>query len=436
MKTLLEGWRKLVNERDMPTDFYKGKSFEEFKRDLAALGNIWIFFDTETTGLDPIKKQVQETQVAATAYDFGPWYAGEGQPTPVPDGKINLKVRLTQDVLDVKAQQSDRMSIEDPEDPRHVEFAQGEMERKAKAMAFKRLRDEGHITGKTRAQQSKSTDEFFKSGGGRLFAQYRDEAMQSLSPSDIPLYRDKFTDDPEEMGYGPGKKSGTVTALLRLGRYGDKTTSFELGEDVYRKFTEYLDRMEEFGDGIVLTAQNAPFDVKQMNAAYEEFGIPVPDIAVFDTAKAFSNFLKPKLQNLMSSGEEIPEKEQKIISALTAVNKRGMEYISVSLGKIINAFVIENMGLHDALADVEMTMMAFKEIMDYLDESGAPSGGTSPKDDAQYMKDRYNVDVQPMDTLDTSNKKTIDKLQEEWEYALTRKQRELIEREIALLKKL
>ena len=93
------------------------------------------------------------------------------------------------------------MSVDDPEDPRHIEFAQGEMERKAKAMAFKRLRDEGHITGKTRAQQSKRTDEFFKSGGGRLFAQYRDEAMQTLSPSDIPLYRDKFTDDPEEMGY-------------------------------------------------------------------------------------------------------------------------------------------------------------------------------------------------------------------------------------------
>jgi len=428
MKTLMEGWRKLVNERNMPTDFYKGKSFEQFKADLASLGNIWIFFDTETTGLDPRKKEVQVTQVAATAYDFGPWYAGQGEPTPVPGGIINLKVRLTQDVLDVKAQQSDRMSAEDPEDPRHMDYAQGEIMRKAKAMAFKRLRDEGHITGKTRAQQSKSTDKFFKSGGGRLFAQYRDEAMQSLSASDIPLYRDRFTDDPGEMGYGPGQKSGTVTALLRLGRYGDKTTSFELGEDVYRKFSEYLNRMEEAGSGIVLTAQNAPFDVKQMNAAYEEFGIPVPDIAVFDTAKAFSNFLKPKLQAMMKSGEEIPEKEQKIISALTAVNKRGMEYISVSLGKLINAFEIENMGWHDALADVEMTMMAFKEIMDYLDDSGAPSGGTSPEDDTQYMKDRYNVDVKPME-------ERLTRLQEQWDYALTRKQRELIEKEIQILKK-
>jgi len=428
MKTLLEGWRNLITERDMPTGFYKNKTFEEFKSDLANLGNIWIFFDTETTGLDPRKKEVQVTQVAATAYDFGPWYAGGGEPVPVPDGRINLKVRLTQDVLDVKSQQSDRMSIEDPTDPRHVDYAEGEMLRKAKAMAFKRLRDEGHITGKTRAQQSKSTDEFFNSGGGKLFAQYRDEALQSLSPSDIPLYRDKFTDDPGEMGYGPGKKSATVKALLRLGRYGDKTTSFELGEDVYRQFSEYLNRMEGVGDGIVLTAQNAPFDVKQMNAAYEEFGIPVPDIEVFDTAKAFSNFLKPKLQKLIKSGDELPEREKKIISALTAVNKRGMEYISVSLGKLIKAFDIENMGWHDALADVEMTMMAFKEIMDYLDESGAPSGGTSPRDDAKYMKDRYNVNVQPME-------EQISQLQEEWEWALTRKQRELIEREIALLKK-
>jgi len=291
------------------------------------------------------------------------------------------------------------------------------------------LKDEGHITGKTKAQQKKSTDEFFDSGGGRLFAQYRDEAMGSMSPSDIPLYRDKHTDSPEDMGYGPGKKSGTVKALLRLGRYGDKTTSFQLGEDVYKQFSEYLNRMEEVGSGIVLTAQNAPFDVKQMNAAYEDFGIPVPDIAVFDTAKAFSNFLKPKVSALMNSGEQIPEREQQIISALVATNKAGKEYISVSLGKLINAFNIQNMGWHDALADVEMTMMAFKEIMDYIDESGAPSGGSSEEEDAKYQSDRYPDlgNAIPME-------EKISTLQEEWQYALTRKQRELIEREIAYLK--
>ena len=45
------------------------------------------------------------------------------------------------------------------------------------------------------------------------------------------------------------------------------------------------------------------------------------------------------------------------------------------------------------------------------------------------MKDRYNIDVKPME-------ERLIRLQEEWEYALTRKQRELIEREMALLKKL
>lgn len=429
MKLLMENWRAKLAERNMPNEFYKKKTFEEFKQDLSNLGNIWIFFDTETTGLDPRKKEVQVTQVAAVAYDFSPWFAGQGEPTPVPDGKINLKVRLTQDVLDVKGQESDRMSVEDPEDPRHAEYAKEQMRRKAGAAAFKRLKDEGRITGKTKAQQKKSTDEFFNSGGGRLFAQYRDEAMDSMSPSDIPLYRDKHTDSPEDMGYGPGKKSGTVKALLRLGRYGDKTTSFQLGEDVYKQFSEYLNRMEEVGSGIVLTAQNAPFDVKQMNAAYEDFGIPVPDIAVFDTAKAFSNFLKPKVSALMKSGEQIPEREQQIISALTATNKAGKEYISVSLGKLINAFNIQNMGWHDALADVEMTMMAFKEIMDYIDESGAPSGGSSEEDDAKYQSDRYADlgNAIPME-------ERISTLQEEWQYALTRKQRELIEREIAYLK--
>ncbi len=79
MKLLMENWRAKLAERNMPNEFYKKKTFEEFKQDLSNLGNIWIFFDTETTGLDPRKKEVQVTQVAAVAYDFSPWFAGQAR---------------------------------------------------------------------------------------------------------------------------------------------------------------------------------------------------------------------------------------------------------------------------------------------------------------------------------------------------------------------
>ena len=50
--------------------------------------------------------------------------------------------------------------------------------------------------------------------------------------------------------------------------------------------------------------------------------------------------------------------------------------------------------------------------------------------DEEYIKNRYGAEVEDMPEVNES----IKKLQEEWNYALTRKQRELIEREIAYLK--
>jgi hypothetical protein len=53
------------------------------------------------------------------------------------------------------------------------------------------------------------------------------------------------------------------------------------------------------------------------------------------------------------------------------------------------------------------------------------------------LEDRYGTqELTPDVAAAPVNIPGLDKLQEEWDYALTRKQRELIEREIALLKKL
>ena len=73
-------------------------------------------------------------------------------------------------------------------------------------------------------------------------------------------------------------------------------------------------------------------------------------------------------------------------------------------------------------------------VLNYLDEVDRElEGGVQGADmtDDEYMKDRYGIEVQDMPEVNES----IKKLQEEWDYALTRKQRELIEREILSLKK-
>jgi len=69
MKNILTEWRKFVNERVKPGEFYP-KEFDKFL-DLIKENenNIWVFFDTETTGLKYKEEQVQVTQIACAAYD-------------------------------------------------------------------------------------------------------------------------------------------------------------------------------------------------------------------------------------------------------------------------------------------------------------------------------------------------------------------------------
>ena len=63
MKTILTEWRKFVNERVKPGEFYP----QEFDKFLELIkeheDSIWEFFDTETTGLKYKEEQVQVTQI-------------------------------------------------------------------------------------------------------------------------------------------------------------------------------------------------------------------------------------------------------------------------------------------------------------------------------------------------------------------------------------
>ena len=70
---------------------------------------------------------------------------------------------------------------------------------------------------------------------------------------------------------------------------------------------------------------------------------------------------------------DIAPENKKILDALTAKNKAGKDYLTVSLGKLIKAFDVENKGWHDALADVTMLLDVLKAILDYLSSQEAPN---------------------------------------------------------------
>ena len=199
---------------------------------------------------------------------------------------------------------------------------------------------------------------------------------------------------------------------------------------------------------MVVTAQNAPFDVGQMNEAYRLLGIPAPDFEVFDTAAAFREFLKPRVEEVkakIESGGTTTERERKILKDLTAISRTTeKEYVTVSLGPLTKAFDIPDLGWHAAIADVKMTMAVFLAVMNYVDkidkemEGGIPASDYDEEAEKKALADRYGGSAQELtpDVATTPpNIPGLDNLKEQWKWAMTRKQRELIEREIAELTK-
>ena len=98
MKLLLENWRKFLKE-----DFKIREEYpREFKDFLAEIekhkDDIWVVFDTETTGLMYKEDYVQPTQIACVAFNTNGFMEGT-TPEIVNNGIFNVKVKLQEKTI-------------------------------------------------------------------------------------------------------------------------------------------------------------------------------------------------------------------------------------------------------------------------------------------------------------------------------------------------
>ena len=99
MKTLRKYIRNILLEAplDVPSQGKYPRSFSNFMKMVDQHKNdVWVFFDTETTGLLYNEKQVQATEVAAVAYNMNGF---RKLPSRIPDGVFNMKVALQPDTI-------------------------------------------------------------------------------------------------------------------------------------------------------------------------------------------------------------------------------------------------------------------------------------------------------------------------------------------------
>jgi DNA polymerase III epsilon subunit-like protein len=155
--------------------------------------------------------------------------------------------------------------------------------------------------------------------------------------------------DPESV------KGKSVQDLLSMTRYGEQ--GGEYGDE-----KEVLDRFFEFVASFpnpMLVAQNASFDLRFVNV---RSGGQLPSsYPVLDTMQLMKLYLIPLLKTQSKAEEGDPE-AQALLNKLY-VRKGNWGYYSTSMGVVSNAYGIDIEGWHNALADVQMMMQMYKNVV-------------------------------------------------------------------------
>jgi DNA polymerase III epsilon subunit-like protein len=317
---LFENWRnykKVIKEDVMRYSEY-GSSFQEMRELIKdASDKTWIFFDTETTGLSAEKDFHQVTQIAAIAVDVKNF---DEEPEILE--KFNVKIQLgdrTRGFMDWD--RSKKAEKRAAARAAGVEVAPGIKRIRQEPEKFKGISDIFSMT-----QYGVSRDP--EKARRKAFLQAREmPGKEDISMEDVP-------------------ESATFMRLV----------------PALEQFNEFLDRYPDR----ILVAQNAPFDNGFLNNMYQRIGEVPPDDIVVDTVMIFRKFLTPALKMFKATreaGEELSPEDSKILDALTSDKGK----LTVSLGKIIKAFDVENKGWHDALADVTMLLDVLKAVINFLD---------------------------------------------------------------------
>lgn len=314
-KLLFENWRKFqkVVKEDVMHSHEYGDSFSSMRELIKEAKNrTWIFFDTETTGLNAEKDYHQITQIAAIAVDVKNF-----DEEPVILEKFNIKVKLggrTRGFMGWEKRKEEERVQASRRDA--VEVAPG----------IKRVRPE--------KSRFKTIPGIFKMTG------------YGVSRDPEKARRKAFLSAPE------GTKLSDVPSAPPF------YTQMQAAYKFWKFLEKYPDR--------ALVAQNAPFDVGFINYLYERVGVKPPNDIVVDTVVIFRKFLVPALKKFKedkSNGLQLDPHDDKILTSLTT-SKGGL---TVSLGMLIKAFNIENKGWHDALADVTMLLDVLRAVINFLD---------------------------------------------------------------------
>jgi len=291
----------------------------------------WIFFDTETTSLE-VGEYDQITQIAALAMDPRGFKEGvDAQEV----GRFNKKLNLALGTLEKLAYEKEDEPFRAQRNLRKIQRRRAEYQEVAP----------GIVRGKPVSPyelERPVTKNFQMTGYG-------------ASPDEVKRKRKAYIAYAEKEA-----KEGRTPKSFEEFQTPAGPELIQHGPTVMKDFLEFV---EQYPNRI-LVAQNAGFDVKQVNYLLQRVGLPVPQEKVFDTITFFRKYLVPIMKSLNAkkmSGEQLSEADIRFLKDLTKDGKQ-----TVSLGYLVKAFKLENKGWHDAFADVQMLHDAMKACIVFL----------------------------------------------------------------------
>jgi|LWDU01.1.fsa_nt_gi DNA polymerase III epsilon subunit-like protein len=147
----------------------------------------------------------------------------------------------------------------------------------------------------------------------------------------------------------------SIQDLLSMTRYGEQGREYGDEQAVLDRFFEFVASFPN----PMLVAQNASFDLRFVNV--RSGGNLPSSYPVLDTMQLMKLYLIPLLKTQSKAEEGDPE-AQALLNKLY-VRKRNWGYHSTSMGVVSKAYGISIEAWHNALADVQMMMEMYKNVV-------------------------------------------------------------------------
>jgi DNA polymerase III alpha subunit (gram-positive type) len=271
---------------------------EQFK------GKNLVFFDTETTGLEPNRPYEQVTQIAAMVVNGDDWSKL---------GTFEEKAKLNANVQQILNDPAIKAFVEKLKDP-NFQVTNKEV-------------DKNILT--------PQTQELIRNIKSPISREYMKDYVRWVK---------KYKKHPT-----------SLEDILGFTRYSSgKPESERVSEkDMLMNFENFINK---YGDDLILISHNAAFDMKVIETRRRENGLPrMKKYKVFDNLMFTRYFLIPL---------KVVLNDKQFLDQVTTKSK--VQPYSSSLGKVAQAMSINPSGWHDALADVDMMIQVMQKIIELL----------------------------------------------------------------------